>query len=54
MWFSGTAPDDAATYKAMIATCADGLMPARPKLFERILDKGGYERPGTPGVNPCA
>ncbi|MEI2714012.1 MAG: glycerophosphodiester phosphodiesterase family protein [Nocardioides sp.] len=54
VWFSGTAPDDAATYKAMIATCADGLMPARPKLFERILDKGGYERPGTPGVNPCA
>lgn len=53
VWFSGSAPDDAATYKAMIATCADGLMVARPTLFEKILDQGGIERPGKPGVSPC-
>ena len=28
VWFSGSAPDDAATYNAIIDTCADGIMPA--------------------------
>lgn len=54
VWFSGTAPDDAATYDAMIDTCADGLMPAKPSLLEAILDERGIERPGEPGVDPCA
>jgi glycerophosphoryl diester phosphodiesterase len=54
VWFSGTAPDDATTYNAMIDACVDGLMPARPTLLERILDERGIERPGQPGVNPCA
>ena len=54
VWFSGTAPDDAATYNAMIDACVDGLMPARPTLLERILDERGIERPGRPGVHPCA
>ncbi|WP_199905152.1 glycerophosphodiester phosphodiesterase [Nocardioides sediminis] len=54
VWFSGTAPDDGATYNAMIDACVDGLMPARPTLLERILDRRGIERPGVPGVDPCA
>ncbi|KNX37888.1 glycerophosphodiester phosphodiesterase [Luteipulveratus halotolerans] len=54
VWFSGTAPDDEATYNRMIDTCADGLMPARPTLLEQILDARGIERPGVPGVHPCA
>lgn len=54
VWFSGSAPDDAATYNAMINMCVDGLMPSRPSLLERILDKRGIERPGKPGVDPCA
>ncbi|HYU67650.1 MAG TPA: glycerophosphodiester phosphodiesterase [Jatrophihabitantaceae bacterium] len=54
VWFSGSAPDDEATYNAMIDTCADGLMPAFPTLLERILDERGIERPGQPGVHPCA
>ncbi|WP_404384972.1 glycerophosphodiester phosphodiesterase [Knoellia locipacati] len=53
VWFSGSAPDDAATYDAMIDTCADGIMPAKPTLLESILDERGIERPGTPGVDPC-
>lgn len=54
VWFSGSAPDNAATYNEMINMCADGLMPAKPTVFEKILDKRGIERPGMPGVNPCA
>lgn len=54
VWFSGSAPDTAKTYNAMLDMCADGLMPARPTLFERILDKRDIERPGEPGVDPCA
>ncbi|KGN30673.1 hypothetical protein N802_06515 [Knoellia sinensis KCTC 19936] len=54
VWFSGSAPDDAATYNAMIDTCADGIMPAKPTLLESILDERGIERPGQPGVDPCA
>lgn len=54
VWFSGTAPDDAATYNAMIDDCVDGLMAARPTLLESILDARGIERPGRPGVDPCA
>jgi glycerophosphoryl diester phosphodiesterase len=54
VWFSGSAPDDAATYNRIIDTCADGIMPARPTLLESILDERRIERPGVPGVHPCA
>ncbi|WP_035906624.1 glycerophosphodiester phosphodiesterase [Knoellia subterranea] len=54
VWFSGSAPDDAATYNTIIDTCADGIMPAKPTLLESILDERGIERPGQPGVDPCA
>lgn len=54
VWFSGSAPDSAKTYNAMLDMCADGLMPARPTVFEKVLDQRGIERPGKPGVNPCA
>lgn len=53
VWFSGSAPDDEATYNQIIDACADGLMPAYPSLLERILDERGIERPGQPGVDPC-
>ncbi|MGH3433770.1 MAG: hypothetical protein ACRDQB_13135, partial [Thermocrispum sp.] len=53
VWFSGSAPDDEATYNRIIDSCADGLMPAYPSLLERILDERGIERPGRPGVDPC-
>lgn len=45
VWFSGSAPDDAATYNAIIDTGADGIMPAKPTLLESILDERGIERP---------
>jgi glycerophosphoryl diester phosphodiesterase len=54
VWFSGTAPEDEATYNALIDTCADGLMTSWPTLLERILDERHIARPGTPGVDPCA
>lgn len=54
VWFSGSAPDDEATYNAVIDTCADGLMPAWPSLLERILDERHIGRPGTPGIDPCS
>lgn len=53
IWFSGTAVEDWRTYNDMINTCADGLMPARPTLLERILANRHIERPGQPGVHPC-
>jgi glycerophosphoryl diester phosphodiesterase len=54
VWFSGTAPDDAATYNSLIDACADGLMPAYPTLLEHILNARHIARPGTPGIDPCA
>jgi len=54
VWFSGTAPDTAETYNRIIDTCADGLMPAKPSVLEQVLDERGIERPGEPGVDPCA
>ena len=53
VWFSGTAPDDAETYRDMLEICADGLMPARPQVFEDILDELDVVRPGQPGYDPC-
>ncbi|MFC0529900.1 glycerophosphodiester phosphodiesterase [Phytohabitans kaempferiae] len=54
VWFSGTAPEDEATYNALIDACADGLMSSWPTLLERILDERGIARPGSPGSDPCA
>jgi glycerophosphoryl diester phosphodiesterase len=53
VWFSGSAPDDAPTYNAIIDTCADGMMPAYPALLEQILDQRHIARPGMPGIDPC-
>lgn len=52
-WFSGTAPDDRATYNKVIDACVDGIMPSRPRLLERILDRRGIERPGDPDPGRC-
>ncbi|GAA4899855.1 glycerophosphoryl diester phosphodiesterase [Stackebrandtia albiflava] len=54
VWFSGTAPEDAATYNRLLDACADALMPALPTLLEDVLDSRGLERPGIPGADPCA
>jgi glycerophosphoryl diester phosphodiesterase len=53
VWFSGTAPEDEPTYLGLIDTCADGLMVARPKFMERLLNEHHIARPGTPGRDPC-
>lgn len=53
-WFSGSAPDDRATYDRVLDACVDGVMAARPSLLERVLDDRGIERPGRPGADPCA
>jgi glycerophosphoryl diester phosphodiesterase len=53
VWFSGTAPEDEATYNTLIDACADGLMVAWPAVMERMLDERHIARPGTPGVDPC-
>lgn len=53
VWFSGTAPEDAATYNEIVDACADALMPALPTLLEQILDDRGIVRPGKPGADPC-
>jgi glycerophosphoryl diester phosphodiesterase len=53
VWFSGTAPEDEATYNTLIDACADGLMSSWPTLMERILDERGIARPGSPGTDPC-
>lgn len=53
VWFSGTAPEDAATYNSLIDACADGLMVALPTLLEDIIDERGLARPGTPGADAC-
>lgn len=51
-WFSGSAPDDAATYERVIGTCVDALMPSRPSVLEEVLDGLGTERPTPGGTAP--
>jgi glycerophosphoryl diester phosphodiesterase len=53
-WFSGSAPDDAATYAQVIGTCVDALMPARPSVLEEVFDDLGTERPAPGGTAPRA
>lgn len=53
-WFSGSAPDTAASYNDVIDTCVDGLMPAKPTVLEEVLTSRGIERPARPGIDPCA
>ncbi len=50
-WFSGSAPDDAATYAEVLDTCVDGVMPAKPSVLEEVMAEKGIERP-TPGGTP--
>lgn len=45
VWFSGSTPDDAETYRRIVQTCADGLMPAKPTVLQGVLDQLG---------DPCA
>lgn len=45
VWFSGTAPDDAQTYREVLRAGPDGLMPAEPSVLEEVLAEEGVERP---------
>lgn len=36
-WFSGTAPDTAATWQTLVDVCVDGIMTSRPKALESFL-----------------
>lgn len=53
VWFSGTAPEDEATFGSLIDACADGLMSSMPTVLERVLDQRRVARPGTPGAGSC-
>jgi glycerophosphoryl diester phosphodiesterase len=53
VWFSGTAPENAAAYNTLIDACADGIMAAWPAMLERILNERHIARPGTRGHDPC-
>jgi glycerophosphoryl diester phosphodiesterase len=44
-----------ATWNRMLDYCVDGVMTARPKAFEKLLNKRKVKRPGTSGgTDPCA
>lgn len=53
VWFSGTAPENAAAYNTLIDACADGIMAAWPSVLEYILNERHIARPGTRGRNAC-
>lgn len=53
-WFSGSAPDDAASYTEVIESCVDALMPARPTVLEEVFANLGTERPTSGGTAPRA
>lgn len=53
VWFSGTAPENAAAYDTLINACADGIMAAWPGVLEHLLNERHIARPGTPGVDAC-
>lgn len=53
-WFSGSAPDDAASYTEVIDSCVDALMPARPTVLEEVFTDLGTERPTSGGTAPRA
>jgi glycerophosphoryl diester phosphodiesterase len=53
VWLSAQEENEA-VYNELIDLCADGIMPAAPSRLEQLLDERGIERPGQPGVDPCA
>jgi glycerophosphoryl diester phosphodiesterase len=53
VWLSAQEENEA-VYNELIDLCADGIMPAAPSRLEALLDERGIERPGQPGVDPCA
>jgi glycerophosphoryl diester phosphodiesterase len=52
VWFSGER-ESVAIWNRMLSYCVDGLMTARPRALERLLDRRHIERPGHRGANPC-
>lgn len=53
VWLSAQEENEA-VYNELIDMCVDGIMPAYPSRLEQVLDERGIERPGQPGVDPCA
>jgi glycerophosphoryl diester phosphodiesterase len=45
VWFSGTAPDTAETYREVLRSGPDGMMPAEPSVLEEVLAEEVAERP---------
>jgi glycerophosphoryl diester phosphodiesterase len=52
VWFSDDG-ESVATWNRMLSYCVDGLMTARPRALERLLDRRHIERPGRRGNHPC-
>jgi glycerophosphoryl diester phosphodiesterase len=53
VWLSAQEENEA-VYNELIDMCVDAIMPAQPSRLEALLDERGIERPGQPGVDPCA
>ncbi len=53
VWLSNDVEDEA-TYRRLLAMCADAIMAARPLALERLLARERIARPGGAGQDPCA
>ena len=52
VWLSNDV-EDAATYRSLLAMCADAIMAAKPLALERLMAREGIARPGGRGEDPC-
>jgi glycerophosphoryl diester phosphodiesterase len=52
VWLSNDV-EDTATYRRLLAMCADAIMAARPLALERLLARERIARPGGRGEDPC-
>jgi glycerophosphoryl diester phosphodiesterase len=52
VWLSNDV-EDTATYRRLLAMCADAIMAARPLALERLMARERIARPGGRGEDPC-
>ncbi len=52
VWLSNDT-EDAATYRRLLAMCADAIMAAKPLALERLMARERIARPGGRGEDPC-
>jgi glycerophosphoryl diester phosphodiesterase len=52
VWLSNDT-EDAATYRRLLAMCADAIMAAQPLALERLMARERIARPGGRGEDPC-